>query len=161
MLDNEQNDSSNPNNSQTDNSQNGNHFERQSLDYNESPPLFIDNKKVYYEGFKSLSEEDKARVLTGFLVEMQNAPAIDNLDNLLPTSLREKNQISRDNLQFKLKFWIITIVIGLLIIASIIVMGLFTYTSLDKGLLDENGTFTGIVSTLKEVLQIVFTDTTH
>lgn len=132
--------------------------ERRELNFTEHSPLFIDNKKVYYEGFKALSEDDKARVLLGFLQESIGSPPLDNLDNLNPSTLREKHQITRDNIQFKLKLWGTGAVLGLLIIGGIIVLGLFTYMSLDKGLLDENGTFSGIMSTLQEVLRILFTD---
>lgn len=138
----------------------GNPFERRGIDYTAESPLFIDNKKVYYEGFKALTEEDKAKVLLGFLFDSVNAPSLDNLDDLNPTKMRERHQISRDNLQFKLKFWGSTAVIVVLIVAVLVILGLFTYFSLDKGLLDENGTLTGIMSTLKEVIGLLLSSST-
>jgi hypothetical protein len=131
-------------------------LEYKTLDVVETNPLLVDNKLVFFKGFQTLTEEEKSRVLLGFLLTSE----IDhyNLENTKPTSLIEKHKIHKDNKIFKLKFWGSAVMIGLAIIAILSVIGLFVYMSLQKGVLDENGILTGIMSTLQEVLRILFTD---
>lgn len=131
----------------------------------ETNPLYLSNIKVYYEGFKSLSDEDKAKALLGFFMERyytepkeDKSPDPNNLENLNPVSLRERHNLNKEDKLFKLKFYGTVILIGLLITAAITVVILFTYMSLDKGVLDESGTLTGILTILQDVLRIIFMD---
>lgn len=134
-------------------------IEVKPLDIVSRSPLLIDNKQIYYQGFLSLSEEDKAKVLLGFLVT-NNTPSLDNLEELNPVSIREKNNISKENKIFKLKFYGIYGILIILGITAIAIIGTFMYLSLDKGVLDENGVLTGILTTFQEVLKVLFTDPT-
>lgn len=134
-------------------------IEYQGLDIVNTNPLFIDNKEVYFRGFKSLSDEDKARVLMGFLLENQD-PSLSNLDNLNPNILVEKNNIHKDNKMFKLKLYGLTALIAIIGITAVAIIGTFMYLSLDKGVLDENGVLSGILSTLTEAIKILFSDPT-
>jgi len=122
-------------------------------------PLYLNNKLVYYKGFMTLTDDEKARVLLGFLAS-SNDPDLYNHDFNNASSLKEKHEIKNNNMMFKLKFYGISIIVGILLIMTIVFFALFAYTSLDKGVLDENGTMSGIINTLKDVLTILFTDPT-
>lgn len=134
-------------------------IEFKGLDIVETNPLLIDNKRIYYQGFLSLSEEDKARVMLGMLLTNQE-PSVNNLENLNPVSLVERNNIHKDNKLFKLKFYGLAGLIGIVIITAIAIIGTFMYLSLDKGVLDENGVLSGILNTLTEAIKILFSDPT-
>lgn len=134
-------------------------IEFQGLDIVQVKPLLIDNKQVYYKGFLSLSEEEKARVLLGMLLTNQD-PVLNNLDDLNPATLTERINISKDNKLFKLKFYGLTGLIGIVILTAVAVIGIFLYLSLDKGVLDENGVLSGILNTLTEAIKILFSDPT-
>lgn len=130
-------------------------IDKREFNITEHSPLLIDNKEIYYKGFLALSEEDKARVLLGMMMTIKNDPELYNLDSLGPVSYKERHQVNRDNLQFKLKFYGTIVLVGIIVL----IIGIFTYMSLQKGVLDENGALTGIMNTLQEVLRIIFTDT--
>lgn len=122
-------------------------------------PFIIDNREVYYKGFLSLNEEDKARVLMGYLL-LYDAPSPTNIEDLNPQTVRDKHLLNKDKKLFNLKFYATAAVIVLIVVAGIAIIGTFMYLSLDKGVLDENGVLTGILSTLQEVFRILFTDPT-
>lgn len=136
-----------------------NGIEYQSLDTESKNPLLIDNKEVYYQGYLALSEEDKARVLLGFLM-INGDPSLTNIEDLSPRTIRERLDIGKENKLFKLKFYGLTGLLVVTAIIAVVVIGLFMYISLDKGVLDDNGVVTGVLSTLQEVFRILFTDPT-
>lgn len=130
-------------------------IDKREFNITEHSPLLIDNKEIYYKGFLALTEEDKARAMLGMMMTLKNDPELYNLDNLGPVSYKERHQVNRDNLQFKLKFYGTIVLVGIIVL----IIGIFTYMSLQKGVLDENGALTGIMNTLQEVLRIIFMDT--
>jgi hypothetical protein len=136
-----------------------NGIEYQGLDIVETKPLLMDNKQVYYRGFLSMTDEEKARVMLGMLLTNQD-PILNNLDDLNPSTLIERNNISKDNKLFKLKFYGLIGLIGIVILTAIAIIGTFLYLSLDKGVLDENGVLSGILNTLTEAIKILFSDPT-
>lgn len=129
--------------------------EKRDFNYSDHHPLLIDNKEIYYKGFLSLKDEDKARALLGMMMTLQTSPELYNLENLTPGTLREKHEIKQSNI--KLKFKLYTTVV--LIAVAVIILGVFTYMSLTKGVLDDNGALSGILSTIQEVLRIIFMET--
>lgn len=134
-------------------------IEYHGLDIVDTKPLLIDNKQVYYRGFLSMSDEEKARVMLGMLLTNQE-PVLNNLEDLNPSTLIERNNISKDNKLFKLKFYGLIGLIGIVILTAIAIIGTFLYLSLDKGVLDENGVLSGILNTLTEAIKILFSDPT-
>lgn len=134
-------------------------IEYQGLDIVDTKPLLVDNKQVYYRGFLSMTDDEKARVMLGMLLTNQE-PVLNNLEDLNPSTLIERNNISKDNKLFKLKFYGLIGLIGIVILTAIAIIGTFLYLSLDKGVLDENGVLSGILNTLTEAIKILFSDPT-
>jgi hypothetical protein len=97
--------------------------------------------------------------MLGMLLTNQD-PILNNLDDLNPSTLIERNNISKDNKLFKLKFYGLIGLIGIVILTAIAIIGTFLYLSLDKGVLDENGVLSGILNTLTEAIKILFSDPT-
>lgn len=130
-------------------------IETREFKFSEHHPLLIDNKEIYYKGFLSLSEEEKARAMLGMMMTLQTAPDIYNLDNLVPGTIKERHEINQSQIKLKFKLYASVFLIAIIVV----VLGVFTYMSLTKGVLDDNGALSGILSTIQEVLRIIFMET--
>lgn len=134
-----------------------NQIETLGLNPEKLNPLLIDNKQVYYKGFLSLNDEDKARVLLGFLLTSHASPDINNFDPETVEKTKAKHDLWKDGELFRIKKYSS---IGFLVLAGIGIvafLGLFVYITLKQGVLDENGILAGLLTSVQEVIRILFT----
>lgn len=134
-----------------------NQMETLGLNPEKINPLLIDNKQVYYQGFLSLNDEDKARVLLGFLLTSHASPDINNFDPEVVEKTKAKHELWKDKELFSIKKYGSIGFLALVGIAIVVFFGLFVYTTLKQGVLDENGILTGLLTSVQEVLRILFT----
>lgn len=134
-----------------------NAFDRIDLNNENLSPLLIDNKEVYYKGFLSLTEEDKAKVLLGFLITTDEDPSLDNLRVTHPGERAEKYKIWKDKEFVGIKKWLTIALSTILLISIVGFVGVFLYFSLKGGVLDSDGLFNGVLTTIQEVFRVLFT----
>lgn len=132
-------------------------FETVGLNPTNISPLLIDNKQVYFEGFKSLSDEDKSRVLLGFLIRNNLAPDHNNLEPETTENTKAKHELWKDRELFSIKKYGTIIFLGLAVLGIVAFLALFVYITLKQGVLDENGILSGLLTSVQEVLRILFT----
>lgn len=70
---------------------------------------------------------------------------------------KESFQLERDKKVLKIQTWAIIGIVVFLILLIATIVGVFLYLSLKKGVLAESGIISGLATTLKEVMKIIFT----
>lgn len=134
-----------------------NQFENIGLNEDKMAALLIDNREVYYRGFLSLTEEQKAKVLLGFLILNNGIPDINNLVPETTDKVKAKHELWKDKELFSIKKWGSIGFLTLAIIGIIAFLGVFIYITLKQGVLDDNGILSGLLTSVQEVLRILFT----
>lgn len=132
-------------------------FEVRELNPENLSPLLVDNKQVYYQGFLSMSEEDKAKVLLGFLLASPEKPNPNNLEPESVEKTKAQHELWKDKELFSIKKYGTISFLSLAILGIIIFLGVFVYITLKQGVLDENGILSGLLTSVQEVLRILFT----
>ena len=118
----------------------------------------IDNRMIYYKGFLTLTEEEKAKVLLGFLTAGQE-PEIDFLGDLSieqkTTYTKSKYELWKDKQDFTNKNIVTFIAVGLIVITIIGLLSFLAYGAMKAGVTNDNTMFGEIFKNIIDLFKLL------